>query len=242
MSTIRIDEAGQAAEFHEVPMRAASKTFRTEVRHGNENYNDVPSVVEFSIDEATAAQIILLAAIVKSNDLYKVEKFDYRARYLNHDPDQDPEDATLAGEENEFRTEADVLNVSEEEFWFSAYIKHTDIEILSEQQRIDGLVQHFAFDLLQDAHDRAIGAPRGFPNMVASADDRGNGQDGVPEPPCRGIRRSRVRSALLHLERNPAMTHRYHHSRGPPAIREEWRAMVRASGDRDRRCGNLRGR
>lgn len=123
-----------------------SKIFRTEARCGNDNYNDVPSVVKFSIDEATAAQIIRLAAIVKSNDLYKVEKFDYRAMYLKHDPEQDPEDAKLAGEENEFRTEADVLNVSDNEFWFSAYIKHTDIEILSEQQRIDALVQHFAFE------------------------------------------------------------------------------------------------
>jgi hypothetical protein len=123
-----------------------SKTFRTEARCGNDNYNDVPSMVKFSIDEATAAEIIRLAKIVKSNDLYKVEKFDYRAMYLKHDPEQEPEDAKLAGEENEFRTESDVLNVSDSEFWFSAYIKHTDIEILSEQQRIDDLAQHFSFE------------------------------------------------------------------------------------------------
>jgi len=123
-----------------------SKTFRTEVRCGNDNYNDIPTTVEFNIDEATAADIIRLAGIVTTNGLYKVEKFDYRAKYLKYDPQQDPEEANLAGEENEFRTEADVLNVSDTEFWFSAYIKHTDIEVLSEQQRIDDLVKHFAFD------------------------------------------------------------------------------------------------
>src|SRR5882672_11284139 len=122
-----------------------AKTFRTEVRCGDD-YNDIPSAVEFSIDEATAADIIRLAGIVTVNGLYKVEKFDYRAKYLKYDPEQDPEEAKLAGEENEFRTEADVLNVSDTEFWFSAYIKHTDIEILSEQQRIDDLVQHFSFE------------------------------------------------------------------------------------------------
>ena len=122
------------------------KSFRTEVRCGNENYNDIPSVVKFSIDEAAAAEIIRLASIVTANGLYKIEKFDYRARYLKYDPEQDPEDARLAGEENEFRTEADVLNVSDTEFWFSAYIKHTDIEVLSEQQGIDDLAKHFAFD------------------------------------------------------------------------------------------------
>jgi hypothetical protein len=123
-----------------------SKVFRTEVCCDNENYNDIPTVAEFTIDEATAADIIRLAAIVKANCIYKIERFDYRAKYLKYDPEQDSEDAKLAGEENEFRTEADILNVSDREFWFSAYIKHTDIKILSEQQRIDDLVRHFALE------------------------------------------------------------------------------------------------
>jgi hypothetical protein len=118
-----------------------TKTFRTEVRCGNDNYNGIPMVVAFSIDEEGAAEIIRLAGIVKANGLYKIEKFDYRAQYLKYDPEQDPEDAKLAGEENEFRTEADVLNVSDTEFWFSAYIRHTDIEVLSEPQRIDELAE-----------------------------------------------------------------------------------------------------
>ncbi len=120
-----------------------STTFRTEARCGNDHYNDVPTVVEFIIEEATAAEIIRLAAIVNTNGLYKVERFDYRARYLKFDPKENPEDAELAGEDNEFRTEADVLNVSDTEFWFSAYIQHTDIEVLSEQLRIEDLAQRF---------------------------------------------------------------------------------------------------
>ena len=123
-----------------------SKTFRTEVRCDNDNYSDIPAVVAFSIDRAGAAEIVHLAGIVKAKGLYKIEKFDYRAQYLKYDPEQDPEEARLAGEENEFRTEADVLNVSETEFWFSCYIKHTDIEIRSEQHIIDDLAKHFAFD------------------------------------------------------------------------------------------------
>jgi hypothetical protein len=123
-----------------------SKAFRTEVRCGNDHYNDIPALVAFSIDEAAAAEIIRLAEMVKANGLYKIEKFDYRAQYLKYDPEQDPQEAELAGEENEFRTEADVLNITDTEFWFSGYIKHTDIEILSEQQRIDDLAKHFALD------------------------------------------------------------------------------------------------
>ena len=98
------------------------KTYRTEVRCGNDYYNDIPTVAAFSIDEAGAAEIIRLAGIVRANGLYKIEKFDYRAQYLKYDPEQDPEEDKLAGDENEIRTEADVLNVSDTEFWFSGYI------------------------------------------------------------------------------------------------------------------------
>jgi hypothetical protein len=124
---------------------ANSQTYRTEVRSGHEDA-DIPTVVKFTVDEETAREIIRLAEIVKANGLYKVEKFDCRASYLLYDPEQDPERAKHAGEENEMRTETDRLNVSDTEFWFSAYIKHTSVEIESEQQRIDQLAEHLGLD------------------------------------------------------------------------------------------------
>ena len=77
-----------------------SQSFRAEVRCGNDNYADIPTVVEFSIDEVGASEIIRLAEIVKAHGLYKVEKFDYRAKYLKYDPEQDPEDARPAKKTN----------------------------------------------------------------------------------------------------------------------------------------------
>jgi hypothetical protein len=127
-------------------------TFRTDVRCENDDYNDVPAVVEFTIDVATAAEILHLARMVKAHNLYKVQKFDCRARYLKYDPQEDPQNAKLADDENDFRTEVDVLNVTDEEFWFSAYIKHTDIKTSSEPQRVDDLAQRFAI-VRQSASD-----------------------------------------------------------------------------------------
>lgn len=119
------------------------KTYRTEVRTDSD-YDEVPSVAVFAIDEDTAREIITLAALVKDNKLYKVEKFDYRARFYCSVPEEDPEEAEDAGEEE--RTEADTLNVSESEFWFSAYLKHTNVEVLTEKQPIVDLFVHFGFD------------------------------------------------------------------------------------------------
>jgi hypothetical protein len=124
---------------------AHSKTYRTEVRSSDE-FSDIPAVVEFNIDEEAAQEIIRLAGIVKANGLYKVEKFDCRARYLRYDPEQDPEGAEDEGEKNEIPTEADRLNVSDTGFWFSGYLKHTAVEIESEQQRIGDLAEHLGLE------------------------------------------------------------------------------------------------
>jgi hypothetical protein len=99
-----------------------SKAYHVEVRSSDE-FSDTPAVVEFNIDEEAAQEIIRLAGIVKANGLYKVEKFDCRARYLRYDPEQDPESAKEEGEKNQIPTELDRLNVSGTEFWFSGYLK-----------------------------------------------------------------------------------------------------------------------
>jgi hypothetical protein len=118
------------------------KLFRTEVSSTDE-YADLPAAVEFSIDLSTAREILLLSAVVKTHGLYKVEKFDYRAQYLSCS-DEEALDRTDSVEDDRFvRTEADTLNVSDTHFWFAAYLKHTDIEISSEQLPIGDLVSHF---------------------------------------------------------------------------------------------------
>lgn len=126
---------------------ANSQTYRTEVRSSDE-FADIPTVAEFTVDQATAQEIIRLAGIVKTNGLHKVEKFDCRACYFKYDPQQDPEDAKNAGEANEIRTEADRLNVSGTNFWFSGYMRHTAVEIETEQQRIDELAQHWGLETI----------------------------------------------------------------------------------------------
>jgi hypothetical protein len=109
------------------------------------DYTDIPAAVVFIIDENTARNIIRLSRFVKAHDLYKVEKFDYRAAYLNRSPEEDFQDAGSEAddEENEVRVDSNVLNVTDTEFWFSAFIKHTHVEILSEEISIAELVEHF---------------------------------------------------------------------------------------------------
>lgn len=109
----------------------------------NGDDDDVPEIVEFNIDEATAREIVTLSALVKANGLVAVQKHDRRARYYQYDPVENPEAAQQAGEDNEVRTSEDCLNVSDGEFWFSATRRHAEIELLSEKRCIDQLVDFF---------------------------------------------------------------------------------------------------
>lgn len=118
------------------------KNYRVKV-HGGRDCDNSPTVALFAIDEQTAQVILSLAKLAKDNDLHKLEKFDYRVRFLQYDPETDPEDAKDAGAENEVRTECEVLSVTRNDFFFAAYIKHTDIRVSCEGQSLDELIEHF---------------------------------------------------------------------------------------------------
>lgn len=81
--------------------------------------------------------------------------------------------------------------MSDTNFWFSAYIKHTDVEILSERQRICDLLDHFGLsDEAQATVDDA--KAREFVARVADLSIWGyDRNDGTPyeecEEPCEGL-------------------------------------------------------
>lgn len=99
--------------------------FESEVRTDSD-YDELPIKATFEIDAATATEIRKLAGIVTANGLHKVEKFDYRTVWLNEDGERQ-------------RVDADSLNVTDIDFWFSAYLKHTDVEVCTNRYRIADL-------------------------------------------------------------------------------------------------------
>ncbi len=118
------------------------KSYSVEVGCDDE-WSESPSVAQFTISEDDAKEIVRLAALVKENQLYKVERFDYRVSYLKCDPDECPEDAEVAGEGNEVSTDCDCINVSVDKFWFSAAAKNSSIAYVTGHQAIKELADHF---------------------------------------------------------------------------------------------------
>lgn len=94
-------------------------------------YAELPVGAVFAIDEPDAREIVRLAAFVAANGLYKVEKFDYRTTWQ----------ARSGGAIN---SDADTLNITGTEFWFTAYTdKHTNTEMMTERLPVGRLKDHF---------------------------------------------------------------------------------------------------
>lgn len=147
-------------------VNTGSKSYRLECSCSSE-YDKSPEVAVFDIDEATAKRIAGLSKVVKKLGLHKVEKFDYRVSYLQYDPEVSPEMSEETGEENELRTELDCLIVSQDEFWFTAYAKHTDVQFSCSKQPIRDLIENFSLDsggqctACGESSDSVIGCPDG---------------------------------------------------------------------------------
>lgn len=139
-------------------MTTSSKEYRVPVSGGGDLDNS-PRVAIFSIDEATAQEILTLSSLARAHNLHKVEKFDYRTRFLQFDPETDADDAEEAGLDNEVRTECDVLVVQKDEFSFAAYVKHTDVQVYCEKCSIEALLEHFGLKQQSTQADNTDAAP-----------------------------------------------------------------------------------
>lgn len=85
-----------------------------------------PSSATFSLSHNKACEIISLSVLVKSSNLYKVEKFDCTVDY-----------------QADFAIDGETLNVSSHEFWFVGHAKSSGAMFETEQQSIAELAQHF---------------------------------------------------------------------------------------------------
>ncbi len=145
------------------------KRYETDV-HSDCEFGGLPNKVRFVLTEADAREIIKFSALVAANGLYQVEKFDNRTSWLKvDDPDDDETDFS------EVNTEVGTLIVSENEFWFSSYLKHTGVLVRSDQQTIQELKEWLG---IQDVSKQAAATAASEPRVLVVV------SGGVADPVC----------------------------------------------------------
>lgn len=111
---------------------------------------DYPGHARFSISKSFAEEILRLSQLVRDNGLYKVELFATgHVEFLNCAPEDLEEDD--AGDNQDAdnadgsrpRVDCETLNVSNDDFWFSANIRNDSVSFSTDTQSLADLAKHF---------------------------------------------------------------------------------------------------
>lgn len=123
--------------------------FTRKVNCPDEFAGDIPDVMVVEIDEAMAARIMMLAAEVKRLEVSVIQEFDYHAEWYYAKVDEDGDLLNEEGNKAEIYDhyyapgkeftgglECQMLNVGDDDFWWSANLKGSSVLISCENTMV----------------------------------------------------------------------------------------------------------
>jgi len=97
------------------------------VRDHSEYFTDNADYMVIDLDVMLMARIRTLAATVRDPRVYKVVEFNYAGEFMTADWDAEPDNGKVALKEFEGGMECNTLNVTDSNFFWSGFYKHTDV-------------------------------------------------------------------------------------------------------------------
>jgi len=97
------------------------------VHDNSEFFSDNADYAIIDLDAATIERIKTLSAAVRDLKVYKVAEFDNDCDFMVADWDAEPDNGKVALKEFDGRMECNTLNVTDDDFFWSGYYKHTDV-------------------------------------------------------------------------------------------------------------------
>jgi len=97
------------------------------VHDNSEFFSDNADYAIIDLDAASIERIKTLSAAVRDLKVYKVSEFNHGCEFMAADWDAEPDNGKVALKEFEGRMECNTLNVTDSDFFWSGYYKHTDV-------------------------------------------------------------------------------------------------------------------
>ena len=96
--------------------------------HDNsEFFSDNADYAVIDLDAALIERIKKLAVVVRQMKAYRISEFNSASDFRTADWDAEPDNGKVALKEFEGRMECSTLNVTDSDFFWSGYYKHTDV-------------------------------------------------------------------------------------------------------------------
>ena len=97
------------------------------VHDNSEFFSDNADYAVIDLDAASIERIKKLAVVVRQMRAYKISEFNHTCDFMAADWDVEPDNGKVAMKEFEGRMECSTLNVTDSDFFWSGYYKHTDV-------------------------------------------------------------------------------------------------------------------
>ena len=97
------------------------------VHDNSEFFSDNADYAIIDLDAASIERIKTLSAAVRDLKVYKVSEFNHGCEFMAADWDAEPDNGKVRLKEFEGRMECNTLNVTDSDFFWSGYYKHTDV-------------------------------------------------------------------------------------------------------------------
>lgn len=97
------------------------------IHDNSEFFSDNADYAIIDLDAATIERIKKLALVVRQMKAYKISEFNHTCDFRTADWDAEPDNGKVAMKDFEGRMECSTLNVTDSDFFWSGYYKHTDV-------------------------------------------------------------------------------------------------------------------
>jgi len=94
-----------------------------------------------------------LSTVVRELDVYSISEFNYDCEFMVVDYEADPENGKVATKQFEGRMECTMLNVTDCNFFWTGYYKHTSVRWESESVPLSALGKDDDYDLREEVSD-----------------------------------------------------------------------------------------
>ncbi len=131
--------------------KPSAKKLILPITDNNEFYADVGGYVAIGLDLEKKDRIRRLSAVVRDLDVYRISAFDCDCEFLITDYEADPKNGKVAVMEFKGRMECTTLNVTDSDFHWSGYYRHTSVRWESESVPLSVLDEEGEYDLRETA-------------------------------------------------------------------------------------------
>ena len=128
----------------------ATKKLIIPISDNSEFFSEAADYAVIELNAESVERIRKLSVVVRQMKVYRISEFNYDCKFMVADYETDPENGKVAMKEFEGRMECNTLNVTDNNFFWSGYYKHTSVRWESASVPLSVLKEDGEYDLREE--------------------------------------------------------------------------------------------